>query len=481
MVINNCVTGTLDTYQPRESKPWNRPRAIHLFRRLGFSGSLDIIDNALLNDPSFVVDQLFEEALNVTLADPPEWENKTQEEYTNFGEESGLEIRAWRLQWIEEMAARGIREKMTLFWHNHFVTQVQNYRCPSWLYSYHNLLQKHVFGNFKTFVVEMGKNPAMLVYLNGVQNTRREPNENYARELYELFTLGRDNGYTQIDIEETARALTGWNGFTSLCAPITYLNFLHDNEEKTIFGRTGNWDYEDVHDILFEERGTEIARYICQKIYVHFVDPNANEEVIEGLANTFIANNFEIIPVLKQLFKSEHFFDDAVIGVQFKSPYEYFLNFINEGNFPYDRSVLEPIGYFAALLGQQLFNPPDVAGWPGDRNWINNNTITTRWETIDFYLFYLYENHPDSLVEIAKKLSNDSTDPALVAQSIADHFIPNGLSSPELYQGATETFKFEVPQNYFDEGLWNLDWETAPVQVTLLLQYLSRLPEFQLK
>ncbi len=481
MIVNNCATGTLAVYEPRVEKPWNRQRASHLFRRIGFGASLQRTEEALTSSPDQIVDQMIDEAIALPLPPPPDWANKTQSEYSDFNTEANQERIDWAIQWINDMIQHGFREKMALFWHNHFVTQVESYLCPSWMYQYHRLLQQFALGNFKSFLIEIGKTPAMLVYLNGVQNTRLDPNENYARELYELFTLGRDNGYTQTDIEETARALTGWNGFSSLCAPIEYAGFLHDNGEKTIFGQTGNWDYEDVHNLLFEQRGDEIATYICTKLYRHFVHPQVDEAIVDGLAQTFKENDFEIAPVLRQLLKSEHFFDDAIIGTQFKSPFEYYLTFINDGELPYNREIIEPIGFFTALLGQQLFSPPDVAGWPGNRSWIDGNTLTTRWETFDFYLFALYENHPQTLVNLAKALSDNSTDPAIVTQTIADYFIPNGLSAPEFYESATDAFKFEVPQNYFDENLWNLDWETAPVQVALLLRHLSRYPEFQLQ
>ena len=481
MTITNCAVDSLAVYQPREEKPWNRSRVAHLFRRMGFGSSPKDQEDAMAKSPEVLVDELIDAAINLPLPDPPIWANKARSEYNDFNEEANQERLEWIVQWIGDMVKHGLREKMALFWHNHFVTQLETYQCPSWMYAYHKLLQEYALGNFRVFTEEMGKNPAMLVYLNGVQNSRREPNENYARELFELFTLGRDNGYDQKDIEETARALTGWNVFNGFCEPIEYNDLFHDNREKTIFGKTGNWGYDDVHELLFAERKELIANHICQKLYAHFVNPQVDETVIEGLAATFLENNFEIAPVLRQLFKSEHFFDDATIGTQFKSPYEFFLSFINDGAFPYDSEILQSIGFLTTFLGQQILSPPDVAGWPGNRSWINSNTLTGRWQALDFYLFNLFENHGPNLVDLAKELSGNSTDPAEVTQAIADHFIPNGLSTPELYDSATIAFKSEIPQNYFDDELWNLDWEEARIQVALLIRFLSRLPEFQLQ
>ncbi|MEM1215530.1 MAG: DUF1800 family protein, partial [Bacteroidota bacterium] len=301
------------------------------------------------------------------------------------------------------------------------------------------------------------------------------------RELFELFTLGQDVGYTQDDIVDAARALTGWNGYTSLCAPIGYANLLHDPGTKTIFGQTGNWDYDDLHDLLFTERANEIATFICRKLYTYYVHPEPAEDIIAGMAVTFLANDWEILPVLRQLFKSEHFFDEFVIGTQIKSPLTYMLSTVIENELPVNAEVTNFILFSGYQLGQGLFNPVDVAGWPGDRTWVNSNTITGRWQTADFIIFSTFENAPQLLVDFAIRLTSPTAnDPALVTQAIVDFLLPRGLDTPEAYAVATTVFKFEVPQNYFDSGEWNLSWETVPVQVALLLRHLSRLPEFQL-
>ncbi|RMF03893.1 MAG: DUF1800 domain-containing protein, partial [Bacteroidetes bacterium] len=322
----NCATGTLAPFVPSSGRPWNRIRAQHLHRRLGFSARPATIDQALASSPTDWVDQLLDQAVAAPNLPQPEWHDWTINDYgEDFAAQSSAQFIEYAQLWANAMLEHGAKEKITLFWHNHFVTRAEDYFCPSYLYAYLQLLQTHALGNFRTMVYEMGKNPAMLIYLNGVQNTRIEPNENYARELFELFTLGRDSGYTQQDIQEAARALTGWNGFSVACAPIGYVDFLHDNGSKTIFGQTGNWDYDQLHDILFTERAQEIATYICGKIYRHFVHPLAPEAIVAELAQTFIDNNWELLPVFRQLFRSEHFFDEEVIGVQIKSPLDMML------------------------------------------------------------------------------------------------------------------------------------------------------------
>lgn len=481
IALANCPTGTLDTYIPSTSTPWNRQRVLHLYRRVGYGANPATINAALLRDPADLIDELINEAMTIPASPAPTWANMLQEEYEDFDEEAGEQYFERILTWVEAMIENGLREKIAFFWSGHLVTLFESYLCGSYLYRYHKLLQENALGNYKAFLHAMGKTPAMLVFLNGVQNTKANPNENYARELYELFSLGQDNGYTQQDIEETARALTGFQNLPNgYCGEIGLLNFTHDNGQKTIFGRTGNWGYDDVHDILFEEHGDRIAKYICEKIYTYFVSPKPDEVVITEMAMTFQENDFEIAPVLRQLFKSEHFFSDTIMGTKIKSPLDVFVNFIVETNTPVNNETLEGAAYLAYLLGQQVFNPPDVSGWKGDKSWINSSRLTGRWQGIDFLLFYQYEQAPATLTDFARNLTNNSNDPALITEMITNHFLPNGLQNTAEYERATEVLKGDVPQNYYDDGQWSLEWDSAPAQVAFLIYYLARLPEFQL-
>ncbi len=477
----NCQAGTLAPWVPDSQQPWDGRRARHLLRRLGFGASHQQVSEALAHDPLEYVDQLLDQAMALPLPDPPAWADWNEDDYANSGVDPFEHFLEWTVKWIRDMHQHGLREKVALFWHNHFVTIHETYFCPSYLFLYHRLLQQYAFGNFKEFVRAIGKTPAMLVFLNGVQSTKWAPNENYARELYELFTLGADNGYTQQDIVETARALTGWNGFDLYCEPITFVPMYHDDGLKTIFGQTGNWGYDDVHDILFAERGQQVAQHICRKIYRYFVHPVPDENIVGGMAATFLAHDFELEPVFRQLFKSEHFFHDSIIGTRVKDPIECLLTFSLEPELGMDDEVAEAFWYFASLLGQSLFNPVDVAGWPGDRNWINSATLTGRWQVMDYYLYWLIDNQADSLRQFAINLVGGNThDPALVTQRVLDHFLPQGVDTPAAFDQALAVFKWEVPENYYTQGLWNLDWDSVPYQVALLLQHVARRPEFQL-
>lgn len=480
MITTNCASGTLAPFVPSAEQPWDKKRIMHLYRRMAFGATAEQVESAMALTPGQVVDSLVDEAINMPLTPEPEWSDWNINDYTDFFVQREEQYVGWVVQWFNDMLANGFREKLALFWHNHFVTRFQAYECTSYMYQYHKLLQQHALGNFKTFTHEIGRTPAMLYFLNGVQNTSISPNENYARELYELFTMGQDNGYTQMDIAETARALTGWVGNFAYCGPVGFVQEYHDSGSKTIFGQTGNWNYDDVHNILFDQRRDEVATYICSKIYKHFVHPDVKEEIVAELAAIFKDNDFELAPVFRTLFKSEHFFDEYIIGTVVKSPVDYQLNFVRESGLTYTPEILEIMTYFSFLLGQELFSPPDVAGWSGNRTWVNNNTLTGRWQASEFYIGTIYQNIATDFVDLAISLTDNSNDPIFITQEIVDHFIPAGLNNPDAYDRAIAVFKWEVPQNYYDEGSWNLAWETAPVQVALLLLHIVRLPEFQL-
>lgn len=475
-----CETGGINAYVPDVDNPWDEEKVKHLYRRMGFGASQAQVTSALELTPSELVDSIVDEAMAMPLTEAPEWAFWTLDDYDDFTLENGPQKEFLYKRFMLDMIENGFRDKLTLFWSNHFVTELEVYNCPSYMWQYYTLLQQNAIGNFKTFVEEVGLTPAMLVYLNGFENTSAEPNENYARELYELFTLGENNGYTQDDIVETARALSGYVDISVPCGDITFNAFFHDEEDKTIFGQTGNWDYQGVIDILFEQRSDEIAGHICTKLYKFFVSHEADQSIIDELKTTFLDNEFDLDPVLRQLFKSEHFFDNDIIGVQIKSPMEMALSFVRETEFTLNDEVLEGLAYLNSILGQVLFSPVDVAGWQGDHDWINASTLTGRWLTIEYYVFGIYSALPDELQTLAQNIIGETNDPTEATTKIIDYFMPNGLQTVDAYLEATEVFKWEVPQNYFDEGLWNLTWNTVPAQVAVLFSHMAKIPEFQL-
>lgn len=479
--LTNCATGTLAPFVPSAEQPWDKKRVQHLYRRVGFGASPEQLDTAFDFSPPDLANYILDQAFNAPLVDAPEWAYWTYQDFVNNGFE---EIFPFSIEWMQNLLQRAVdngpRERLTLFWHDHFSTQYEAYGCPSLLYQYFNVLETHAFGDFKQFVHDVGLTPAMLFFLNGFENSQFSPNENYARELFELFTMGENNGYTEADIDNAARALTGNNGWTEYCGPVEFVEWGFDAGIKTIFGQTGNWNYEDLINITFEQRATQISQFICGKLYKYYVNPEIDANIVAGMAQTFLANDFNIEPVLRQLFASEHFFHEANIGVRIKSPWDLMVTFQRETGFGDFENRLVWMYWGAAQLGEQVAEPPSVAGWPADRTWINSSRLTGRWEIMDGLTYTWAVSEPTLLVDLAKELTDNSNSPEVITMALVDHFISNGLYGDIAYENATEVLKWDIPQNYYDNGTWNLDWDQAPYQVFLLMQHIFRSPEFQL-
>lgn len=483
-ILTSCNTSSLNIYVPTTENPWNIQKINHVFRRLGYGANTTEINTAFFQSPENFIDSLIDAAINTPPMTEPSWANMTYQDYIDASLDFDAETQAnndqIRLQSFNNLLNHGLSERMTLFWSNHFVTQISGFYCSNYLYKYYNLLQTYSFGNFKDFVRAIGKNEAMLLYLNGFQNSLYDANENYARELFELFTLGVNNGYTQTDIVETSKALTGYNHWNDYCDTIYFDNSTFNSSDKTIFGQTGNWDYDDVIDILFQEKAPLIANHICTKLYKYFVSPTVNETIVSQLATSFLTD-FNIANVLRTLFKSEHFFDENSIGSQIKSPYDLTHNYLKTTGFYIDDEHKQGLFYLNSVAGQELFEPVDVAGWQGDHAWINSSTLAGRWQIIEYLIWHSWNDYNEELRSLAIDSSNNSKDPYIVTKSIIDRFVPKELHSITDYDIATDIFKYNIPQNYYDNQLWDLYWDQVPYQVVLLLLHIIKMPEFQLK
>lgn len=309
--------------------------------------------------------------------------------------------------------------------------------------------------------------------------------------MYELFTLGESNGYTEFDITETSRALTGYNGRDDndnfVGAPIYFVEDNWDDGEKTIFGRTGNWGYDDVIDILFEERAELISVYITETLYRYFIHPDLPEgtTIIAELAQTFRDNDFEIVPLLKQLFNSEHFFDASAMDVIIKSPIDQSLILHRSANCTFFST--QENSRFSSLaddLAQILFVHPDVFGWPGDRSWISSPNFINTWTVLEEYVDYYYRNRDRNREDfrgLVTSLTDNTTDYKVVTNAIMDWFLPSKLLSAEDYSIAQDVFRADVPANYFVDGTWNTNFAEVPLQVSVLLKHIVKLPEFHIK
>jgi hypothetical protein len=480
------VGDPLAPYVPSASKPWNAQRVAHLYRRIGFGASLQQIQAGLQMSPSDLIDQLLDSAADLGIPDPPYWGGWTQNEYENNPDQNLIfqHYDELRRRWMSEMLDEGIRAKMSLFWHNHFVTELDVVGCSAYLWDYFSMIHEYAYGNFRIFAREMGKTGAMLTYLNGNLNVAGQPNENYARELMELFTMGESNGYTQQDIVEMARALTGWQAKNYECTPAFFEPTYHDDAPKTIFGLSSNYGYTTAHNLIFTARSTQVAHFISGKIYKYFVYQKIDNQVVEGMAQQFKDNNWEIMPMLKLLLKSEHFFEENTMNAQLKTPLESMLCLLknsgaNASQVP--ENYWNAIFYWSYQLGQEIFNPPNVAGWKGHRTWINESTLTGRWNYSSGIVYLLTQNDTikENLRELAITLTNESNDPAVITAALVSFFTGQTLDPIHL-QAAIINFKANIPENYFEDGSWNLYWDEAPLQIANMLYYVVKLPEFQL-
>tara|TARA_Y100000766_G_scaffold66288_1_gene55541 strand:+ start:109 stop:1563 length:1455 start_codon:yes stop_codon:yes gene_type:complete len=481
----NCNEGTLSIYIPDQNNPWDISKVLFLFRRLGFSIKFTDVKNQLNTNPNDLIDQLFDEAVNMPVSPDPGWANFNNADFTASGKNRGAFFRDHQKIVFDDFLNNGLRERLTLFWSNHFVTEYYMYSHPAYTFRYYNNLQQYALGNFKEFVRIIGLDDAMLMYLNGYDNKNNAPNENYSRELYELFTLGEGNGYTQDDITETSRALTGYNTRQN-GGPITFNPNRFDDGEKTIFGRTGNWGYDDVIDILFEEKSDLIATFICTKIYKHFVSPVINDQIISELSSDFIQNNFELLPIFKKLFKSEHFFNSDASNVIIKSPIDLMVfiekefDFIKPNNFT--SSLTNYLRARTMDMGQQVLNPIDVAGWQENQDWISTGTLPMRWEFGDYLLNRYYVGNKDQFRTLLKEMiGENNNNPESIVRIVKEYMFCNYEILEDELNDAISIFKGDIPDNYFDGGEWSIEDSTVPKQFYDLLRFFVTLPEFQLK
>ena len=476
----------LNEYNPSSSRPWNESRAKHMYRRLACGAPQSVINVALQKDPKALASQFVKDAINKPNTPTPKWAYWANKDFKNYWDESSTYRYDLRRKTIEHFMKDGLKGRLSLFWMNHFVTDIDKH--APYMFQYWNILQKHSIGNFQDFVREIGTTPAMLIYLDGFYNTKNKPNENYARELYELFTLGANHGRSQFDITETARALTGYTRQDHLGGQIKFDPDTFDNTTKNLFGQVDRWPYDDVITILFQNKGKRIARFIAEKLYKYFVCPEIDKKVVQAMADVFFESNYEIAPMLEQLFRSQHFFENSVVGTIIKSPYDLLCCFLTEGDFNYkvdynDQSVMETynyIHYVTTGLGQRIYKPIDQKGWQRDEDWLTGSTIIYRMKAIDDLVMRLRQDKNNQLLDFVRNITNNSKDTYFIAKKFLDHFISKPLSTQE-YKTAEVVLRWQVPENYFTRGKWSLDWHSAEFQVLMLFKHLLSLPEFQLK
>lgn len=297
-------------------------------------------------------------------------ESLSKDQKQMIRKQSRDDLKTLNITWLNEMinSEAQLREKAGFFWHGHFACRVINIYFQQQLL---DIVRRNALGNFGDLLKEVSKSPAMLSFLNNQQNKKQHPNENFAREVMELFTMGRGN-YTETDIKEAAKAFTGW-GF-NLQGEFVNRPFQHDNGNKTFLGRTGNFNGDDIINILLEQKAT--AQYITKKIFRYFVNENVDADKVQALGDGFFQSGYDIKKLLSDIFTSDWFYDDKNIGNKIKSPVELIVGIRRLIPMEIENDEIQLL--FQRTLGQILFYPPNVAGWPGGKNWIDSSSLMLR-------------------------------------------------------------------------------------------------------
>jgi uncharacterized protein (DUF1800 family) len=303
---------------------------------------------------------------------PEEERRKLQMQRQREDRERMLELRGW---WLRRMATgpRPLQEKLTLFWHGHFATSMEKVREPYYMWRQNELFRRLAADNWHQLLVEVAKDPAMLIWLDQAQSRKEKPNENFAREVMELFALGEGH-YTEKDITEAARALTGWT-LDRGAQKFAERPRLHDEGTKTILGQAGNFDGEDVMRIIIEQ--PQAAAFITAKLWDFFAGAAPSPALNAALADVFRRAGSNFKPLLRTMFLSEEFYASDVVRVQVKSPVQWLVMAVRQ----LERDLPPPLvcNTMTRVLGQELFQPPNVKGWDGGLAWITTNNLLTRY------------------------------------------------------------------------------------------------------
>ena len=537
--LNNTTPARTNSTLNPYAGVWTENEVIHLLKRTMFGVSkldVDYFKNKTLT-------QTVNELLNplASMPTPPVKEYATTgaaipdtniaagqtwvNDVNNDGTITSLRRASFKKWWMGVMINqdRSIREKMTLFWHNHFSTEMADVLHPNFIYFHHNLLRTNALGNFKTLTRAVTLDPAMLVYLNGQVNTAAAPDENYGRELQELFCCGKgpDSKYTEDDVKMAAKVLTGWRNNTTTFASyftlsrhdITNKQFSSFYNNTTILGRNtinaGDVELDDLLNMIFATN--EVAKYICRRIYRWFVyydiDATTEANIITPLANILRTNNYEIKPVLDALLKSEHFFDVANRGCQIKSPVDFVVGMCRELNVQFQPTTDYVSNYglwnylvsWVTNMQQNIGDPPDVSGWKAYYQeplfyeiWINSDTLPKRNQFTDTMCLTGYTFNSKKIIvdaaQFAKTLSNPA-DPNILLNDILQNLFRMDISATSKAQLKKDILLGGQTSDYYWTNAWNT-FIATPTDVTNattvktrlrdLVKYLMDLSEYQL-
>lgn len=384
--------------RPIPRRRWDRAHAAHLLNRAGFGGNPAEIEALYERGPEEAVSSLVDYPAG-RAATPPGWANPEdgplfggfrgmrdlpeeerrakQRELQRENRRRLLGLRTW---WLERMrgSPRPLEEKLTLFWHGHFATGFRKVKSAYAMYLQNQTLREHAVGSWGDMLRAVSRDPAMLIYLDGARSRRGAPNENFARELMELFTLGEGH-YAEEDIREAARAFTGWIVNRSE-GNSAFVGRAHDPGPKEFFGERGAFDGDDIIRILLEQ--PRAAEYIAERLWSFFAYRDADPELVKALGKHLREENYAFRPFLRTLFLSRAFHGERAYRTQIKSPVQWLVSSVRYLEAPLPSPGVST--YILDTLGQQLFDPPNVAGWEGGEAWITTATLLHRYNLAAF-------------------------------------------------------------------------------------------------
>lgn len=351
----------------------------HLYKRFGFGISLEEAKALRSKKLGEIVNELFNASIvsaglkSVNIDSVPKARDAMSEGMNKKELNKIIHTYSENLNtdWVKQLNTTKavVREKQTLFWHNHFACRIRN---PYLMQELNNVHRKFAFANFRELLFNVSKHAAMLQFLNNQQNKKQHPNENFARELMELFTLGRGH-YTEQDVKESARAFTGWS-FNKDTFEYEFKEKQHDFDKKTFLGREGNFGGEDIINMIMDQKQT--AYFLCKKLYVYYVNDVVDDKRVKELGDFYYANAYNTDMLLRKIALSDWFYAPQNLGNKIKPPVDFLVTLNRQFNIAYENNAALVV--IQRSLGQLLFYPPNVAGWPGGKSWINSSTLMLR-------------------------------------------------------------------------------------------------------
>jgi len=363
--------------------------ARHLLARTGFGATSAELARFAVLDREDAIERLLGEVRTQAQSAPPPFDDHdpfpsaanplTPEQRRAFVREQAENTQALRGWWVGEMVTTPspLTERMTLFWHNHFVSSQQKVRPARLMYAQNATFRRYALGDFRALLHAAAREPAMVLYLDSAQNRKGAPNENFAREVMELFTLG-EGQYTEQDVKEAARAFTGWS-YDRASDAFVERPRLHDDGEKIVFGRRGRFDGDDVLDLILAR--PETSRFIVGKLWREFVSPDPDPVTVGRIASDFRASGYDLKVALRGLLRAPAFWAQDNRGTLVKGPVELVVGTLRTLDLRPDSGT--PFAVAAIGMSQALFAPPNVKGWPGGEAWINSSTLLARKQFLE--------------------------------------------------------------------------------------------------